>query len=151
MASPASDWEYLPKHLFDMTLEKLESPIDYLTFSATCVEWHSIAQDNESKRITMPRYHQVPMLLIPCHEDQHTWSAYNVLNNEFLGTQLSVPYGKRFGGSSEGWLVAVEENFSVTLYKPFSMVKEGSRNNTDHTIRLPCLFPPEPYEEYDYH
>ncbi|GMN23649.1 hypothetical protein TIFTF001_040480 [Ficus carica] len=102
----------------------------------------------------------VPMLLIPSHEDQHTLIAYNVLNNEFLGTQLSLPYGKRFGGSSEGWLVAVEENFSITLYKPFSIVKEGSRNNTDHIIRLPCLFPLEPYEdylfplepyEYDYH
>ncbi|GMN56658.1 hypothetical protein TIFTF001_025773 [Ficus carica] len=134
-----------------MTLEKLESLTDYLRFSGTCAEWHSIAKDNENKRITMPRCHQVPMLLIPSHEDQHTWSAYNVLNNEFLSTKLSILNGKRFGGSSEGWLVAVEDNFSVTLYKPFSMANDGSCSNTDLRIRLPSLFPPPCPEEWDYH
>ncbi|EXC57185.1 hypothetical protein L484_000735 [Morus notabilis] len=99
------------------------------------------------------------MLLIPSEEQ--TWSIYNTLDNKFLGTKLFVPYNKRFSGSSQGWLVAVNKDWTVTLYKPYSMVKGG--NNIDTNILLPCLFPPDlegffdpdgiiDYAEvYDYH
>ncbi|PON53134.1 hypothetical protein TorRG33x02_306140 [Trema orientale] len=67
------------------------------------------------------------------------------MENKFLELELLVPYGKRFSGSSNGWLVAVNKDWTVTLYKPYSMVKEG--NNLDTCIRLPCIFPIE--LEYD--
>ncbi|PON51037.1 hypothetical protein PanWU01x14_218950 [Parasponia andersonii] len=52
-----------------------------------------------------------------------------------------MPYGKRFYGCSKGWLVGVNKDWSVTLYKPHSMINDGDSEDT--LIRLPCLFPVE--------
>ena len=149
-----ADWKYLPDQLLDSIIEKLESPIDYLRFSAICAQWNHIAKDNESKRSKMLRYHQVPMLLLPNIEEEHTFRLYDVMDNKFLETKLSVPYSKRFSGSSQGWLISVDEKFGVTIYKPFSMVKESTSDKSiDTIIHLPCLFPADEdfVEVHDYH
>ncbi|PON63651.1 hypothetical protein PanWU01x14_129830 [Parasponia andersonii] len=94
------------------------------------------------------------MHLIPS-KDAHVWNIYDVMDNKFLESELLMPYDKRFCGSSKGWLVAVNKDWTVTLYKTYSIVKD--RNNEDTCIQLPCLFPvemesndnPEPEDIHD--
>ncbi|XP_062116221.1 uncharacterized protein LOC133830295 [Humulus lupulus] len=86
------------------------------------------------------------MLLTPSTEDDNTWNMYNVTNNKFLESKLVVPYDKRFCASSKGWVVTVNKDWTVTLYKPCSMVQYGNNNANTCVIQLPPLFPME-YEE----
>ncbi|PON53139.1 putative F-box protein [Trema orientale] len=138
------DWARVQKHILDLILEKLESLVDYLRFNVVCLQWHSVTKENQVERIKAShrryRYHQVPMLLMPS-EDEYTWNIYNVMTNKFLELELLIPYGKRFCGSSKGWLVAVNKDWTVTLYKPYSMINDG--NSEDTRIQLPILFPVE--------
>ena len=83
------------------------------------------------------------MLIVPNKSD-HIWDIYiyDPFSNNFIKSKLVIPYSKRFGGSSEGWLVTVNDDFTVTLYKPYSTVQENA------TIHLPRLFSPD-IEDYD--
>ncbi|KAL5546238.1 hypothetical protein UlMin_005925 [Ulmus minor] len=81
---------------------------------------------------------QVPMLLIPT-EKEHTWRIYNVLCNNFFEKNILVAHNKRFSGSSEGWLVTVEEDYTVNLYKP-NFMNEEEKSNPNRIIHLPTLF-----------
>lgn len=48
------------------------------------------------------------------------WSTYGILDNKFSTSKLILPpFDRPFGGSSEGWLVTLDESLAVTLYKPF--------------------------------
>ena len=67
----------------------------------------------------------------------HTWRAYDVTKDEFLESKLLVPYERRFCGSSEGWLVVVNRDSTVTLHKPAGLTL------TESSIHLPCIFPRE--------
>lgn len=96
-------------------------------------------KDNKQSKLSC--HHQVPLLLIPS-EDDHTWSTYDVMDNKFLELKQIIPYDKRFCGSSEGWLVTVNKDWTITLYRPYFFVKEGN-STIDTSIHLPCLFPPE--------
>ncbi|KAL5537389.1 hypothetical protein UlMin_045542 [Ulmus minor] len=80
------------------------------------------------------------MLLIPTAKE-YTWKMYNVMNNKYLEKKIMVTHDKRFGGSLEGWLVTVEEDYTVKFYKPILVNKED-RNNPNRIVHLPCLFPP---------
>lgn len=62
------------------------------------------------------------------------------MDDKVLDMQVRLP-NKRFCGSSKGWLVIVEENFSVTLLNPFCRVKARERQENS-IIRLPPLKPP---------
>lgn len=135
-----TDWAGLPKHLLDLILKKLVSSKDYIHFGVACSSWHDVTKDNQGTHINLS--HQVPMLITP-NEEENTWNVYDPTTDTVRGPKLVVPYGKRFSGSSKGWLVTVEEDFSVTLHKPFSMANEVA------TIRLPCLFPPSAEDDLD--
>ncbi|GMN44535.1 hypothetical protein TIFTF001_013725 [Ficus carica] len=90
------------------------------------------------------------MLFVPS-EEHFRHRIYNVLTNTFSDSKLVVPFKLRFCGSSLGWLVAVQSDFVVTLYKPFSMVEGGGDVDTNATIHLPPLFPPDHAESYEYY
>ncbi|KAL5570074.1 hypothetical protein UlMin_026649 [Ulmus minor] len=97
------------------------------------------------------RCHQVPQLFIPCEEDKHIWTIYDVMDNNFLDLKITMPYDKRFCASSEGWLVAINKDYTVSLYNPYSMLV-GNCNK--YNIQLPILFPTQPFllpgDEYDF-
>ncbi|PON50220.1 F-box protein SKIP [Trema orientale] len=87
------------------------------------------------------RHHHIPMLLVPS-EEEHTWSIYNALDENFLELKLSLFHNKRFSGSSHGWLVIVNEDYTLTLHKPYFISKDDiSASKT--SVHLPCFFPPE--------
>ncbi|PQQ18276.1 F-box protein SKIP23-like [Prunus yedoensis var. nudiflora] len=109
---------------------------NYLQFSMVCKSWHSIAKDN------MPRYHDklssVPMQLIPTGRNG-IWRLYNVMDDKLLSLQLDIST-KRFCGCSKGWLIGVDESFTVTLINPLFRLK-GTRKREKSIIRLPPLNP----------
>lgn len=62
------------------------------------------------------------------------------MDDRLLGSQLKL--GKmRFCGSSKGWLIAVEKDFTVSLINPFFRYK-GTRMKENSIIRLPPINPP---------
>ncbi|PQM42137.1 putative F-box protein [Prunus yedoensis var. nudiflora] len=80
-----------------------------------------------------------PMLLIPTGKNG-IWRPFNVMDDRLLGSQLKL--GKRrFCGSSKGWLIAVEKDFTVTLTNPFRRYK-GMRMKENSIIHLPPINPP---------
>ena len=133
------DWADLPKHLLELVVDKLESSTDYLHFGAVCISWLSILQNNQSRLDTI-FCHQAPLLLIP-DEHEHKWRVYDVTKDKFLKSKLLVPYPNCLCGSSEGWLVGVNKDSTVTLHKPGFVV-------TNSSVELPCIFP---YGIVDYH
>lgn len=138
----ASDWANLPKHLLDSIVERLLSSSDYLRFSLVCMSWFGVAKDNQSRHAKKMLSHQEPPMLLFFNDKEDAWSLYNVLDNKVLDVQLRMP-NKRFCGSSKGWLVVVEENFTVTLINPFP----GREEREKFVIRLPQLNPPEQNRE----
>ncbi|PON66447.1 F-box domain containing protein [Trema orientale] len=133
-----SDWTNLPKHLLDLVLKNLELLKDCLQFSSVCGSWYFAANDNKAKLVKLS-YHHVPILLVPNEsKNNDEWSMYNVLDNKFVSSKLILPpYDRPFCGSSEGWLLTVDENFILTLYKPFKARDEKT------IIHLPPLFEEE--------
>lgn len=87
----------------------------------------------------MSTTHRPPMLLISA-DVEDTWNVYNVMDNKVLSLQVNLP-NKRVCGSSNGWLITVEEDFAVILINPFFRVK-GRRNKENSFICLPQLKPP---------
>lgn len=146
------DWKKLPHHLLNTILKKLESLDDYIRFGAVCVSWSSARDFNRAKRNAVSRHHHAPKLLLPASSDEHAWRIYDVASNKFIGRELYVPYEERLSGSSQGWLLAVEKDWSATLYRPFSMTNKSDADTDRHTIRLPNLsFCTEyPVEIYQY-
>lgn len=136
-----ADWASLPKHLLDLVLKKLELLKDCLQFSSVCRSWHFVAKDNKAELVKLS-YHQVPMLLVPNEsKDNDEWSIYNVLDNKFLSLKLKLPpYDRPFSGSSEGWLLTVDEDFILTLYKALMV---GDKRTIIH-------LPPPPSFTQDY-
>ncbi|KAL5570061.1 hypothetical protein UlMin_026636 [Ulmus minor] len=105
------------------------------------MSWYYVIKENQIKRIKRPNNnHHVPMLLIPIAEEKHLWTIYDIMNNKFLKSKLDFPYDKRFKrfcGSSGGWLMAVNDDYTLSLYKPYI--------NT--SIQLPSIFSPPPIDE----
>lgn len=120
----------------DFVLKRLSLALDYLR-SVVCRSWCHVAQDNSASVKSLS-----PTLLM-IYDKEDTWNLYNVMEDKVLDMQLRLP-NKRFCGSSKGWLVAVEQNFAVTLQNPFYRVKEREEQESS-IIRLPPLSPPDWY------
>lgn len=113
------DWANLPEHLLYLILERFEFLSDFVRFSVVCTSWLCVAKDNR-KLAEMLSRRQPPMLLI-ASDKKDTWNVYNFMHDKVLDMQIRLPTN-RFCGSSKGWLVMVEKDFSVTLVNPFSGV-----------------------------
>ncbi|XP_060972216.1 uncharacterized protein LOC133038171 [Cannabis sativa] len=105
-----------------------------------CGDW--AAKDNKNRVVKLSE-HQVPLLLVPNTESDNKdeWSVYDVLNNKFLSSKPILP--PNICGSSQGWLLSQDENFNLTLYKPFAQrqnKKENNNHNNTTVIELPPLF-----------
>ncbi|KAK9920784.1 hypothetical protein M0R45_029330 [Rubus argutus] len=139
-----SGWANLPKDLLDSILERLMlSSSDYVRFSVVCKPWFGAAKDNQSRHAKKLLSHPEPPMLLFFNGKEDAWNLYNVVENKILDVKLRLP-NKRFCGSSKGWLVVVEKDFTVTLINPFSMPKgRGERENL--AICLPQLDPPPDY------
>ncbi|KAF4400789.1 hypothetical protein G4B88_001344 [Cannabis sativa] len=136
------NWAGLPSHLLDIVFQNLYTLKDCLAFSNTCCSWHSIAKDNKNRVVKLSE-HQVPLLLVPNTESDNKdeWCVYDVLNNKFLSSKPILP--PNICGSSQGWLLSQDENFNLTLYKPFAQrqnKKENNNHNNTTVIELPPLF-----------
>ncbi|XP_062080048.1 F-box protein SKIP23-like [Humulus lupulus] len=135
--SHTPDWASLPEHLLDQVFGNLETVKQCLQFSGVCKCWHSVAKDNQRKLVELS-LHNVPMLLVPNKhkkdDNKDEWSVYDVLSDKFLISNLLLPpYDHSFGGSSQGWLLTLDDNLALTLYKPFV----GIGNND--VIHLPPI------------
>ncbi|GLT48308.1 hypothetical protein SLA2020_219400 [Shorea laevis] len=121
MKSSSVDWEWLPKNILDLILDKLPYLIDYIYFGAVCKEWHSVAQDNRKRRRIINASHprQLPLLLVPI-KDKDERLIYNVTQDRVSNMRLRVPFNKRYYGSSYGWLIDMDETFTIILLNPFS-------------------------------
>ncbi|KAL5567979.1 hypothetical protein UlMin_024554 [Ulmus minor] len=108
-----------------------------------CSPWLSNIKDNQNKAIKSHKQ-QVPMLIVP-DENKHIWRVYNVMNNKFLDLNLFVPHDTCFCASSEGWLVTVNKDYGITLYKPTFMIEEGNISG-NKIIQLPSLSSLDPME-----
>ncbi|CAL2242441.1 unnamed protein product [Prunus armeniaca] len=84
--------------------------------SLVCKSWYGGAKNYKEQLAKISSCDRSPpMLLIPTGKNG-IWRPFNVMDDRLLGSQLKL--GKRrFCGSSKGWLIAVEKDFTVTLTK----------------------------------
>lgn len=132
------DWAELPDNLLGLILHRLTSPSDYVRFSVVCRSWNFVAKDNS-------REHSAPMLLTYSGEEK-IWNLCDMTNQKVLNLQVELP-NTRFCGFSKGWLVAMDDNFIVTLINPFSKVVGRRPTRENSTFDLPPLHPPEMSDE----
>ncbi|XP_008385316.2 F-box protein At2g26160-like [Malus domestica] len=121
-----SKWASLPVS-FDV-LDKLVEPIDHVRFAAVCKGWCLLSKEYNH---TTGRWRKVlPMLMIPTKSSQEEENSetnqclvYSVYEGHiFNNIQLSVCDGKKYCGSSHGWLAVVDQGLNclyVTLMDPF--------------------------------
>ncbi|MBA0786682.1 hypothetical protein Gotri_027730 [Gossypium trilobum] len=82
------------------------------------------------------------MLIVPLNA-QDVWSLYSIKDNKLLPLPFQVPYVDRFVGSSNRWLVTVDDGLVVRLLNPLCLVlgKQIDRDLNTY-ITLPPLDPP---------
>ncbi|XP_017609140.1 putative F-box protein At3g25750 [Gossypium arboreum] len=133
-----SDWAGLPSELVDLILQRLTSVSDYFRFGATCTAWHDVVTENINYLLSQKH----PMLIVPLNT-QDVWSLYSIKDNKLLPLPFQVPYVDRFVGSSNGWLVTVDDDLVVRLLNPLCLVlgKQIDHDPNIH-ITLPPLDPP---------
>ncbi|MBA0768420.1 hypothetical protein Gotri_017222 [Gossypium trilobum] len=88
------------------------------------------------------------MLIVPLNA-QDVWNLYSIKDNKLLPLPFQVPSVDRFVGSSNGWLVTVDDDLVVRLLNPLCLVP-GKQIGCDPNayITLPPLDPP--YSNFDH-
>ncbi|MBA0858206.1 hypothetical protein Goshw_022811, partial [Gossypium schwendimanii] len=131
-------WAGLPSELVDLILQRLASVSDYFRFGATCTAWHDVVTENINYLLSQKH----PMLIVPLNA-QDVWSLYSIKDNKLLPLPFQVPYVDRFVGSSNRWLVTVDDDLVVRLLNPLCLVlgKQIDRDLNTY-ITLPPLDPP---------
>ncbi|MBA0801304.1 hypothetical protein Gohar_011677 [Gossypium harknessii] len=83
------------------------------------------------------------MLIVPLNA-QDVWSLYSIKDNKLLPLPFQVPYVDRFVGSSNRWLVTVDDDLVVRLLNPLCLVLRSKQIDRDLNtyITLPSLDPP---------
>ncbi|PIA49844.1 hypothetical protein AQUCO_01300530v1 [Aquilegia coerulea] len=142
------NWLDLPDHILSLVSDLLIDINDYIRFGVVCWPWRRIYTENRSHRTI---HHQLPLLVIPasdepcpCDLKNQTRSFYSLSNKKIIPNfQVRLPH-KFCRGSTQGWLVTVDENLSdVSLFNPFL--------SHDNEIQLPSI-QTLPHEEFDiYH
>lgn len=95
-------------------------------------------KNNQIKRRKMLRHHHIPILLVPS-EKELTWN-HDAVDNRLLELKyLSLLYGKFFSGFSQELLVVENEDYTITLHRPYFKFK-GDFSDTNTSIQFPCLF-----------
>ena len=87
------------------------------------------------------------MLLYPSEEEK-TWTIYNATESKYLNLKLSLSYKKSFCGSSQGCLVSVNDNYTVSIHKP-SYTAQGSESSTEAATKIDLPWNPEDVEFYN--
>ncbi|MBA0858343.1 hypothetical protein Goshw_024486, partial [Gossypium schwendimanii] len=137
-------WAGLPNELVDLILQRLASVSDYFRFGATCTAWHDVATENINYLLSLKH----PMLIVPLNA-QDVWNLYSIKDNKLLPLPFQVPSVDRFVGSSNGWLVTVDDNLVVRLLNPLCLVPgKQIRCDPNTYITLPPLDPP--YSNFDH-
>ncbi|KAB2598688.1 F-box protein SKIP23-like [Pyrus ussuriensis x Pyrus communis] len=133
------DWANLPTEVVGLISERLTLDRDYFLFGMVCKSWHRKTKNNAIRISTMSTRHRAPMLLFSTGNNG-VWRLYDVMRDKVLDLQVKLSK-KRFCGSSKGWLVAVEEDFTITLINPVFRVK-GRKVKENSIICLPPFNPP---------
>ncbi|XP_058068536.1 F-box protein SKIP23-like [Magnolia sinica] len=110
-----ADWSQLQNELLRTIAELLSANRDYLAFRATCKSWRSAVEE-------MPLHYpyQLPLLMLPYDKNVKAYSAFSLSDNKIFYLKLSEVPGLRYCGSSNGWLVAVDETPAIHLFNPFT-------------------------------
>lgn len=129
----------MPAEVVGLISERLTLHRDCFLFGMVCKSWHRKTKNNAIRISTMSTRHRAPMLLFSTGNNG-VWRLYDVMRDKVLDLQLNLSK-KRFCGSSKGWLIAVEEDFTITLINPVFRVK-GRKVKENSIIRLPPFNPP---------
>ncbi|PIA49898.1 hypothetical protein AQUCO_01300555v1 [Aquilegia coerulea] len=139
------NWLDLPDHILNCISDLLIDINDYIRFGAVCRPWRYIYIENLRRHTT---HRQLPLLMIPsepCDLQNQTRSLYSLSENRVIPNfQIRLPHNKFCRGSSEGWLVVLDDNCTdVYLFNPFLSV--------DNKLELPHLteFPHEEDEIFE--
>lgn len=125
-----SKWSKLPNELLEMILSKLSS-INIQNFQAVCPPWRNAAKSYTSSS-SYTNLQQVPWLLLPRkHEDDYDFRFFSLEDDKVIKRSrrprdLEVPqkfYNSLCLGSSQGWLVMLDENVAPYLFDPFYLTQ----------------------------
>ncbi|XP_058083367.1 putative F-box protein At5g55150 [Magnolia sinica] len=119
----ATSWANLPEDILGLILNHLPY-IDHIHVGAVCVSWHSTVE----KKVYCPA-RQLPWLMLFGNLESESCSFYSLSDNKVRTLNLPEFHGMRCIGSSDGWLVTLNESGDISLWNPFSRAK----------IQLPSL------------
>ncbi|XP_058105864.1 putative F-box protein At5g55150 [Magnolia sinica] len=116
-------WANLPEDILGLILNHLPY-IDHIHVGAVCVSWHSMVE----KKVYCPA-RQLPWLMLFGNLESESCCFYSLSDNKVRTLNLPEFRGMRCIGSSDGWLVTLNESGDISLWNPFSRAK----------IQLPSL------------
>ncbi|XP_077248289.1 uncharacterized protein LOC143887930 [Tasmannia lanceolata] len=126
MNSDMDNWPELPNDLLAVVFDHLPLSIHRIRFGAVCSSWYQFTMENCH---WLDFHYQLPFMLVYDKERTETRNFYNITENKFYDIQLPEFRGKWCCGSSEGWVVTVDESTNIHLLDPF----------TSTQIQLPSL------------
>ncbi|OVA08883.1 F-box domain [Macleaya cordata] len=114
-----ADWSQLLPELLEMIAKKLTIYIDYVRFRAVCVKWRSILS---------PTPHHLPcqlpwLMLRPGPQSGSRRGFFSISENKLRRLYLPEPHGSHCCGSSQGWLVIVEQGPTILLLNPLTCIQ----------------------------
>ncbi|GAV56692.1 DUF295 domain-containing protein, partial [Cephalotus follicularis] len=121
----AVDWTQLPQDIIETISKNLRIYTDYLNFRWVCHTWRS-----STPKIPHHLPPQLPLLMVsqsPQQQQPHQSSRcafFNISNNKLRFLNLpELSHRNRHCGSSQGWLIILDESPIVLLLNPLTRAK----------------------------
>ncbi|XP_060199887.1 F-box protein SKIP23-like [Lycium barbarum] len=114
------DWSELPPELLYTIVNNLTNLNDYLHFRAVCSTWRS-STPTTPKNLPI----QLPWLMLPKNRSNLRGTGFfNLVNNKlhFLSLPEASNHRRRRCGSSNGWLIIVDESPLIFMINPITKV-----------------------------
>ncbi|XP_043692876.1 F-box protein At2g26160-like [Telopea speciosissima] len=110
-------WSLLQEDIVELIAKKLTFILDFTRFSAVCRSWK--LDESKRKRLLAP---QLPLLMLieGVKDGGMTCNYYSLPEDKIFEFKLPEAHGNRCVGSTDGWVVTVDECFKMQLLNPFT-------------------------------
>ncbi|KAJ4980829.1 hypothetical protein NE237_031666 [Protea cynaroides] len=113
------DWSGLLPELMELMLDRLTHISDHFHFASVCSSWKSVTIKYGYHRRHLPR--QLPVLMLPDKDNTEARNFLSLSSGKCYGFHIPEIHRKWCGGSSQGWLITVDESTGeIQLFNPVS-------------------------------
>lgn len=125
------DWSKLPYDIIHKVASHIPVIEDFLAFSAVCTSWRSVHLAKQWRPGT-----NVPVLMFSDDGNSRTRSFLSLYTSKVCNSELPGARGKRWWGSSTGWLVTIGRHYEIRLLNPFTRASINLPHHSSLKLRF---------------